>query len=160
MKSLSVCILLGLVAQAIACANIAVYNLCTSTGNNQLNACGATDYGCKCAAQKVILGCYDDCPDDETIQSQRPVQAAQVQIYCGQAGMDTSLPSGTAAPMSTTFVPFASSASPLQTASVHQQSASMSGSASASQSSSSTSAGASLSALSVLSFALMLFALL
>jgi hypothetical protein len=52
-----------------ACANQAVYDLCLKTGQTALGACGApgTNPRCACAAQKQILACYSECPDDATV---------------------------------------------------------------------------------------------
>ncbi|CAG8835890.1 4138_t:CDS:2, partial [Racocetra persica] len=54
------------------CANKAVYDSCSNTGNSQLNACYAkpNDFICQCTAMKAIRECYRQCPDDRDVTDQ------------------------------------------------------------------------------------------
>jgi hypothetical protein len=66
------CLLLAMsamVGTSYGCANQAVYDLCLKTGEAALGACGpaGSNAKCACAAQKQILACYSECPDDATI---------------------------------------------------------------------------------------------
>jgi hypothetical protein len=59
----------ALVGTSYGCANQAVYDLCLKTGQAALGACGpaASNAKCACAAQKQILACYSECPDDASV---------------------------------------------------------------------------------------------
>ncbi|KAJ2439358.1 hypothetical protein GGF42_007981 [Coemansia sp. RSA 2424] len=45
------------------------------------NTCEYSDWGCKCAAQRTIASCFNNCPDD----GGRAAQEGQVTVYCNAA---------------------------------------------------------------------------
>ncbi|KAJ2863139.1 hypothetical protein GGH94_003803 [Coemansia aciculifera] len=45
------------------------------------NSCAYSDWGCKCAAQRTIASCFNNCPDDDG----RVAQEGQVKVYCNAA---------------------------------------------------------------------------
>ncbi|KAJ2067244.1 hypothetical protein IW146_001034 [Coemansia sp. RSA 922] len=48
------------------------------------NSCAYSDWGCKCAAQRTIASCFNNCPDDDG----RIAQEGQVKVYCNAAMRD------------------------------------------------------------------------
>ncbi|KAJ2831899.1 hypothetical protein GGI24_001426 [Coemansia furcata] len=45
------------------------------------NTCAYSDWGCKCAAQRTIASCFNNCPDDDG----RVAQEGQIKVYCNAA---------------------------------------------------------------------------
>ncbi|KAJ2958509.1 hypothetical protein NQZ79_g5959 [Umbelopsis isabellina] len=83
-------VFLGLIGSSYGCANQAVYDLCLKTGQAAMNMCGSpgTNARCACAAQKQILACYSECPDDYNVFQLGQIQGGQVQIYCSLPGAE------------------------------------------------------------------------
>ncbi|KAK9680816.1 hypothetical protein K7432_015836 [Basidiobolus ranarum] len=63
------------------CADQAVFENCLQSGKVALAACTYSDWSCKCAAEKVIHTCYNDCSDDPELVAEAEVQEA-VQDLC------------------------------------------------------------------------------
>ncbi|KAG0977146.1 hypothetical protein G6F29_010288 [Rhizopus arrhizus] len=76
------------------CAAQANFDECKNIQNSVLSKCGPVDYKCQCDAQRLILQCYDLCPN---YSSEASIQSASVQGICA------------AVPASSSAVPVASS---------------------------------------------------
>ncbi|KAI9288399.1 hypothetical protein BC943DRAFT_316440 [Umbelopsis sp. AD052] len=113
----------ALVGTSYGCANQAVYDLCLKTGQAALGACGpaASNAKCACAAQKQILACYSECPDDASVFDLGTIQAGQVQVFCSIPGAEppvsNAMPTNTMNPASNVISPIQASATASQSVS-------------------------------------------
>ncbi|KAJ2907494.1 hypothetical protein GGI21_003833, partial [Coemansia aciculifera] len=64
-----------------ACAAQNILNTCLSVQGLMFNTCAYSDWSCKCAAQRTIASCFNNCPDD----GGRAAQDGQVTVYCNAA---------------------------------------------------------------------------
>jgi hypothetical protein len=64
------------------CANHAVFEQCIASADQQISACGSNDFTCLCLRAGEKLRCYEQCPNDNSIQNERSVQTATVLAYC------------------------------------------------------------------------------
>ncbi|KAJ2116880.1 hypothetical protein IW146_001185 [Coemansia sp. RSA 922] len=74
----------ALVGYPRGCAAQNILNTCLSTQGIMFNSCAYSDWGCKCAAQRTIASCFNNCPDDDG----RIAQEGQVKVYCNAAMRD------------------------------------------------------------------------
>ncbi|CAK7211316.1 hypothetical protein SCUCBS95973_001071 [Sporothrix curviconia] len=72
-----------------SCAAQNILDACLNTENSLLDSCGTNDWDCKCNAYKDIVTCYNNCPNDQAVDTAQ----GQVQIFCGYASQ---YPSSTA----------------------------------------------------------------
>ncbi|KAI8583020.1 hypothetical protein K450DRAFT_268941 [Umbelopsis ramanniana AG] len=114
----------ALVGTSYGCANQAVYDLCLKTGQAALGACGpaASNAKCACAAQKQILACYSECPDDASVFDLGTIQAGQVQVFCSIPGAEPQVSNVMA---TNTMNPASNMASPIQASATASPSASV-----------------------------------
>ncbi|KAJ2261816.1 hypothetical protein GGI01_002009 [Coemansia sp. RSA 376] len=74
----------ALVGYPRGCAAQNILNTCLSIQGIMFNSCAYSDWGCKCAAQRTIASCFNNCPDDDG----RIAQEGQVKVYCNAAMRD------------------------------------------------------------------------
>ncbi|CAK7213352.1 hypothetical protein SBRCBS47491_001776 [Sporothrix bragantina] len=81
-----------------SCAAQNILDACLETENNLLGTCGTNDWDCKCNAYKNIVTCYNNCPNDQSVNTAQ----GQVQIFCGYASQYPSSTLAAAAKTGTT----------------------------------------------------------
>lgn len=84
MKSVFIA-LTAFAAAAIAadseCAADYILKACLSSETAKLSNCGTNDWNCKCYAHENILTCFNNCPNDDSLNQWE----GQKQIFCGYA---------------------------------------------------------------------------
>ncbi|CAO3663649.1 hypothetical protein G6F70_002411 [Rhizopus microsporus] len=115
-KSIALVAILALFLQQVlaqaTCTDPVNFNACMDIQQKKLGTCGPVDYGCQCEARRLIVECYNLCPQRD---AEKSIDSASMQGICVAvpSSSSASLPAAT----SSVSAPVASNAAPSAAAS-------------------------------------------
>ncbi|KAI9496323.1 hypothetical protein BDB00DRAFT_143003 [Zychaea mexicana] len=84
-------LMLTVVAAGVHACN-PVYEMCMKTAQSAVDACKTGGYdsipSCACSAEKQVLACFSECPQNEQIFDQEEKQMTRISDICGRSGAE------------------------------------------------------------------------